>query len=712
MTEELKVSVVVPVYNPGRYVEDCIASLLRQSLPAEEFEAIFVDDGSTDETPARLDALAAEHPHMRVIHQENSGWPGKPRNVGIDAARGEYVFFVDNDDWLGDQALERMYAFARENDSDVVIGKMAGKGRGVPRELFRRTYPKATLATAPLIDSLTPHKMFRKAFLDENNLRFPEGRRRLEDHVFVTAAFFAAKTISVLSDYVCYYHVRREDSSNAGFQRMDPHAYFANLNEALDIVEANTEPGRLRDGLYRRWLRVEMVERLRGSRLLAAPPDYRRELFDEIADTCERFGPGVAAGLPPSQRVVAALIRARRLDDLVRLAHWESGIRHHAELEDLAWHGGTLRMSLTSQLRAGREPMTFRHVDGRDILDPPLSAEAAELVSAAELDATDRLTQSKVDVILRSRDNGAEHYLPVTFTSDRPGVGAGDSTFALELRTEATLDADTAAGGAPLERGVWDVVARISSCGWRKDTRLGSVRTARAGAHRAPAVAGTPPRVITPYWTDKGNLSVDVAQRTSSVGNDLLISGAATLGPARAAADSAGSADGVGESELLLALPLRTVVATEIDVAAVQLLHEGSGVAVQVPGRLVPYVHDGMGCSRLSAQFSRDALSAGRWSVRVRLVAAEQGTFVPLPVTVTVPAGGGLPALSEFGRRAGSNGHVPFRDSEDGAGTTEGLRPELLAWLRTGGRLGRRAGRSLGRRAGRLVTTRLRRDRG
>ncbi|MFD2079960.1 Glycosyltransferase involved in cell wall bisynthesis [Actinopolymorpha cephalotaxi] len=699
MAEQLKVSVVVPVYNPGRYVEDCIASLLRQSLPAEEFEAIFVDDGSTDETPARLDALAAEHPHMRVIHQENSGWPGKPRNVGVDAARGEYVYFVDNDDWLGDQALERMYAFARENDSDVVIGKMAGKGRGVPRELFRRTYPKATLATAPLIDSLTPHKMFRKAFLDKNGLRFPEGRRRLEDHVFVTAAFFAAETISVLSDYVCYYHVRRDDSSNAGFQRMDPVGYFANLNEALDVVEANTEPGRLRDSLYRRWLRVEMVERLRGNKLLAAPDDYRRELFDQIANTCERFGPGVAAGLPPSQRVVAALIRARGLDDLVRLANWEAGISHHAELEDLAWHGGSLRMSLTSQLWAGREPMTFRHTGGRDVLDPPLSAEAAERVSAADLDATDRLTQSKVDIILRSRDNGAEHYLPVTFAADRHTVGASNSTFRLELRAEATLDADTAAGGAPLERGIWDVVARIGSCGWRKDTRLGSVRTARAGAHRVAAVAGTPPRVITPYWTDKGNLSVDVAQRTSSVGNDLLIPDASALGPA--------TDDPSGGSELLLALPLRTVVATEIDVAAVQLLHEGSGVAVQVPGRLTPYVHDGIGCSRLSAQFSPDALSAGRWSVRVRLVAPEQGTFVPLPVTLTVPAGAGLPALNQFGRRSGDN--TPFRDADDGA--AQGLRPEVLAWLRTGGRLGRRAGKGLGRRAGRLVATRLRRAR-
>jgi poly(ribitol-phosphate) beta-N-acetylglucosaminyltransferase len=101
-----KVSVVVPVYNPGRDIDDCIRSLLEQSLPPSEYEAIFVDDGSTDATPGRLDELAAEHAHVRVEHIPNSGWPGRPRNVGIDMARGEFVYFVDNDDWIEHDASE------------------------------------------------------------------------------------------------------------------------------------------------------------------------------------------------------------------------------------------------------------------------------------------------------------------------------------------------------------------------------------------------------------------------------------------------------------------------------------------------------------------------------------------------------------------------------------------------------------------------------
>src|SRR3954454_6787412 len=133
-----RISVVVPGYNPGDHIDDCIASLLDQSLPASEYEAIFVDDGSTDGTGDRLVALAAEHENVTAIRIPNSGWPGRPRNVGMDAARGDYVLYVDNDDWLDDEALERLHAAAIRDDADIVLGKVVGHRRSVSRELFRR----------------------------------------------------------------------------------------------------------------------------------------------------------------------------------------------------------------------------------------------------------------------------------------------------------------------------------------------------------------------------------------------------------------------------------------------------------------------------------------------------------------------------------------------------------------------------------------------
>src|SRR4051812_31616586 len=117
-------------------------SLLGQTLADREL--VFVDDGSTDETPARLDALAAAHPQVRVEHIENSGWPGRPRNVGLELATGEFVFFADNDDWLGREALERMYGMAVTHHAGVGGGKGGGPGKGGPRGLLTPHRPDPT----------------------------------------------------------------------------------------------------------------------------------------------------------------------------------------------------------------------------------------------------------------------------------------------------------------------------------------------------------------------------------------------------------------------------------------------------------------------------------------------------------------------------------------------------------------------------------------
>jgi hypothetical protein len=460
-----KVSVVVPVYDPGVHIEELIASLLRQTMPAGEFEVIFVDDGSTDGTGDRLDTLAAAHDHISVVHIPNSGWPSRPRNIGIERARGEYVQFADNDDWFGDEALQRLYAYAKENDADVIVGKMAGRGRGVPKELFRRNYPRATLATAPLIDSLTPHKMFRRSFLMERKLRFPEGKRRLEDHVFVTAAYFLADRISVLSDYVCYFHVARPDASNAGFRPFDPAGYFGNLREALDIVDAHTEPGALRDRLHRRWLRVEMVGRLTAPRYLDAPAEWRGEFFEQVRSAlAERFAPGVAAGLPAPQRAVVALVEQGRPDAVRELARWESGVRTKAS----ARVSGELEITATGELIGSQGPLSFLHTDGGDSLRPPVTGLSPEI-----LDVTARMKSARMDLLVRRQGGGGEEFvLPATTTTERVPLGDADAPGAFRTvhRTVARLAPDTINAGR--NAGRWEVKARIISCGWTKETEL------------------------------------------------------------------------------------------------------------------------------------------------------------------------------------------------------------------------------------------------
>ncbi|WP_405962584.1 glycosyltransferase [Streptomyces sp. NBC_00723] len=608
----VKVSVIVPVYNPGPYIEDCLASLLRQSLPPDEYEVIFVDDGSTDATPARLDAAAAEDSRIRVVHQENSGWAGKPRNVGIDVSRGEYVMFVDNDDHLGDEALERMYAYGVAHDADVVVGKMAGKGRGVPVELFRVNRPHATVENAPLIDSLTPHKMLRRAFLDRTGLRFPEGRRRLEDHVFVTEAYLRADNVSVLSDYVCYYHVRRDDASNAGFQRFDPVGYFKNLREALDVVERYTEPGPLRDKLFRRWLRVEMVERLRGRRFLGLPEDYRRELFEEIHSVVvERFGPGVAAPLQPTQRVVAALAADGRYDDVVAFAEWEAGVGLAVDPEDVTWQGGVLRIAFAAELTHDGGPMTFPSAGGSPQWPP---RDVAEAVRWLGTDTVGRFDRATPDLLLRERASSAQYFQPVEVV--RETVPAGDgSRVRLVLRATATIDPATALSGGPAGEGLWDVFVRVGLGGWTKELRLGPAPRHGRPVPPAGVIGG---RVVLPYWTDQyASLALDVGHAGRRLGLDRV-----------AAEDVA-----VAEDRLHVVLPLHVPEAADV---LLRLTGAKSGGSREVFGTLSPG-------GRLAAVLPVGDLLGRTWLTTVCLTPDAEGSrFHPLPFALHVASDGVL----------------------------------------------------------------------
>ncbi len=146
-------------------------------MPASRFEIVLIDDGSTDGTGERLDRLAEAHPdHVRVLHIPPSGWPGKPRNVGIQAARGEFVHLVDNDDTLPPYALEDMYTAGVQAGADVVLGRPASDFRGLNHSVYRATRRRTTLAEFPMLtETLTPHKMFRRTLLLEHDIRFPEG---------------------------------------------------------------------------------------------------------------------------------------------------------------------------------------------------------------------------------------------------------------------------------------------------------------------------------------------------------------------------------------------------------------------------------------------------------------------------------------------------------------------------------------------------------
>lgn len=139
MTEtakNVKVSIIIPVYNASKTLPECLDSILNQTMP--EFEAICIDDGSADDSWEILTAYALKDSRIRIIHQENQG-PGKTRNHGLELAAGEYIIFVDSDDYIKPMALESICRAGYAQDADIVLYD-GDKFDAVTRKRIRSTH--------------------------------------------------------------------------------------------------------------------------------------------------------------------------------------------------------------------------------------------------------------------------------------------------------------------------------------------------------------------------------------------------------------------------------------------------------------------------------------------------------------------------------------------------------------------------------------------
>ena len=205
MTKDRLVSVIIPVYNTEKYLAECLDSLAAQTYTG--FEAIVVDDGSTDGSPAICDGYAARDPRFRVIHKEN-GELSEARNAGLDTASGEYIYFLDSDDRILPETLEQTVNVLSETGADFVFfdGRSfedSPRGFDVPQTYIRkRLYsPREGI---DLFRELQKHGEFRsgvptylwkREFLASNSLRFYPGVL-YEDMLFSFEAFCTAERVA------------------------------------------------------------------------------------------------------------------------------------------------------------------------------------------------------------------------------------------------------------------------------------------------------------------------------------------------------------------------------------------------------------------------------------------------------------------------------------------------------------------------------------
>jgi CDP-glycerol glycerophosphotransferase len=460
------VSVIIPVCNVEPYLRECLDSVLGQTIGLARIEVIAVDDGSTDGSGVLLDEYAASHPEIRAFHEPNSGGPGRPRNVGLDHATGTYVFFLDADDYLGPEALERLVGMAERNATDIVLGKMVGvAGRPVPTRAFCRTRARATLDT--VYGTLTVLKLFRRALIERLGLRFTEGMAGGEDAPFTARAYFEADGISVVADYDCYYCRARPDSQSrgGGGRKDDLVQVLGGFSSRMELVARYRRPGPGRDRLMIR--HVLDVVRPFSQQWLDLPPDERRRVFDAAAALIRRWHTKLIQDcLAPGPALRAHCLQhglTAELEDIVACSARSAYANAVAE-------GGRVFAGYPHfRASAGIPDSCYEITERIELLRP--------LARAAVVDGTLRLSGTaylsllggSATIILRRWPRGPELRFP-TESTPTCDMRDRDATYP-NAGFAVAINVASAAHGRPLASGSWDIVVSVGTDRVRREAR-------------------------------------------------------------------------------------------------------------------------------------------------------------------------------------------------------------------------------------------------
>ena len=216
----MKLSVIVPTFNGvEEKLNRIVTSFDKQTMSQKDFEVIFVDDGSSNlKSYYYLKNLITKRPNFYIFRISPSGWASRPRNYGLEKSKGEYVFYCDDDDTVFPQAFERMYDFAKKNDLDVVNPKVTKtKGWSWGWEELKETKIVSPLSSSikDMIPMTVP-KLYKRKFLLDNNIKFPEGSKVWwEDIMYSCLVFSHAPRIGIYADYPIYHW--REQTRSARF---------------------------------------------------------------------------------------------------------------------------------------------------------------------------------------------------------------------------------------------------------------------------------------------------------------------------------------------------------------------------------------------------------------------------------------------------------------------------------------------------------------
>lgn len=260
-----KISVIIPVYNVSEYLDKLFGTLLHQTF--SDLEILVIDDGSEDGSYAICQRYAAEDDRIKLFRQSNSG-PAAARNVGLNNATGDYIGFVDSDDWIEAGMYERLYGAAMRNGADVAIcgykifkdGKYSESNQTkqsgfLSGDDYYRFYLDSIFSKNRIIKPFSCLKLFKREILAD--IRYCEDLRRTEDFLFLSYALKKCASAELIMDESLYIYRQSRDSIT--------HNYIENYFDMVNIIYERMLDLAENNGLLKRRIDFMYVFRLRAA---------------------------------------------------------------------------------------------------------------------------------------------------------------------------------------------------------------------------------------------------------------------------------------------------------------------------------------------------------------------------------------------------------------------------------------------------------------
>ena len=337
----IKISVIIPVYNTEEYLEETLESILNQTM-IDDIEVLMLDDGSDDYSQYIIEKYAREYDNFHAFFNENMG-SGVERNIGIKQARGEYIHLMDSDDLLQPRSYEILYDFAKSDDYDFVLGcAMKINKRSFYKEdlqsfTFKGVENEITstnIKERPLLvyDTGVWNKIIKREYLIKNDIFFPDEKIMTQDLIFNLKLHCLTDKVGMIKEFVYFW--RERDDSSSVTQQKSTIVNFRNrmriLNMQENLMNKYDVDDNIREAEYLKWLNHDL--RFYVRRIAVYSEEYRKEIVDKVNCILSLIPDNLKDNIISYRKIIYKMVENRDMESLLKIENLESDLPYHPEL--------------------------------------------------------------------------------------------------------------------------------------------------------------------------------------------------------------------------------------------------------------------------------------------------------------------------------------------------------------------------------------------